>query len=265
MVLTEDLNQLKNKQDDTGILTIYLNTDVSDQSQTRGEWKIRLKNGIKRLEEYAEKSDEKDEVKVLKKLLDQAHQHIFDQQMNMQKSFVLIASADGEIWTAKILQVPVESSFHWESKPATNQLEELQNEYPATGIIVIQQRDVTLLDTALGEVRDEKKYSWDLEKEDWVDYDDQSSPPSAADTSIDDFNRRFEENKHRWYKSLAPVLIKELKSRNLNGAYLVGSNESVTELGQHLDTSHIKGKITKNLGSKPATEILNQVYDEAIR
>ena len=261
MALAEELNEIKSKKDDLGILTIYLNTDLSEQD----EWKIRLKNGTKRLEEYAEKSGEKEGKKALKNLLREANAYIHDQQKNMQKSLVLIASADGDLWTAKTLQVPVESSFHWDTEADTTQLEELQEKYPATGIIVTQQRDVTLIDIALGEVRDEKKFSWDLEKEDWVDYDDQSSPPSAADTSIDDFQRRFEENKHRWYKSLAPVLTKELKNRGLIGAYFVGSKESVSELTQHINDSHIKGKIAKNLGSKPAHEIVNIVYGEDIR
>ncbi|SDJ11540.1 VLRF1 family aeRF1-type release factor [Natribacillus halophilus] len=260
MALTEQLNRINNKTDDLGVLTIYLNTE-SEQ----GEWKIRLKNGTKRLEEYAEKSDDKESKKALKKLLGEANTHIHDQQMNMQKSFVLIASADGDIWIARTLQVPVETSFHWEKQADTGQLEDLQERYPATGVIVTQQRDVTLIDTALGEVRDEKKFSWDLEKEDWVDYEDQASPPSAADTSVDDFQRRFEENKQRWYKKLAPVLTRELKKRNLTGSYFVGSKETVSELTQHISDSYIKGKIAKNLGSKPAHEIVNQVYGENVR
>ncbi|QQK79434.1 hypothetical protein HUG20_05700 [Salicibibacter cibi] len=261
MALDQELNKIKRKKDELGILTIYLNTDLSEHD----EWKIRLKNGIKRLEEYAEKSGEKKGKKALKNLLREANAYIYDQQKNMQKSLVLIASADGDIWTAKTLQVPVESSFHWDTEADTAQLEELQEKYPATGIIVTQQRDVTLIDTSLGEVRDEKKFSWDLEKEDWVDYDDQSSPPSAADTNIDDFQRRFEENKHRWYKNLAPVLTKELKNRGVNGAYFVGSKESVSELTQHISDSYIKGKVAKNLGSKPAHEIVNAVYGVDIR
>lgn len=261
MALAEELKEIKSKQDELGILTIYLNTDLSEQD----EWKIRLKNGIKRLEEYAEKSGEKEGKKAVKYLLREANAYIYDQQKNMQKSLVLFASADGDLWTAKILQVPVESSFQWDVAADTDQLEEIQEKYPAAGIIVTQQRDVTLIDVALGEVRDEKKFSWDLEKEDWVDYDDQSSPPSAADTSVDDFQRRFEENKHRWYKNLAPVLTKELKNRGLNGSYFVGSKEAVSELTQHIGDSYIKGKIAKNLGSKPTHEIVDQVYGSDIR
>lgn len=34
------------------MLTVYLNTDRSDPDQQGGEWKIALKNGFNRLEEY---------------------------------------------------------------------------------------------------------------------------------------------------------------------------------------------------------------------
>ncbi|QDI90915.1 hypothetical protein EPH95_06755 [Salicibibacter halophilus] len=264
MTISKEIQKIKEKKDDIGVLTIYLSTDISDQSQTRGEWKIRLKNGMNHLEDYAKNSENKEEKKALKNLLEKAHTHIYDKQKDMQKSFVIMASADGELWKVKVLQAPVETSFHWEKQAETEQLEQLKDEYPETGIIVTQQRDVTFIEAALGEIRDEKTFTWDLKKEDWVDYQD-PSPPSATDTSHDDFQRRFEENKHRWYKSLASLLTKEIKNRNLDGVYLVGSKSATGDLGQHLDQTHLKGTITKNLGSKPSHEILNEVYNDKIR
>ncbi|SDI83770.1 VLRF1 family aeRF1-type release factor [Natribacillus halophilus] len=264
VTMAKELKRIKEKEDDIGILTIYLNTDISDQSQTRGEWQIRLKNGMNDLEDYAKKSESQEEKNALKNLLDKAETKIYDKQKDMQKSFVLMASADGQLWKVKILQAPVETSFHWERQAETGQLEQLLHEYPETGIIVTQQRDVTFIQAALGEIREEKKFHWDLKKEDWVDYQD-PSPPSATDTSEDHFQRRFEENKHRWYKSLASILTKEIKNRNLNGVYLVGSKVSTRDLGQHLDETHVIGTVPKNLGSKPSHEILNEVYNDQIR
>ncbi|QQK75598.1 hypothetical protein HUG15_08495 [Salicibibacter cibarius] len=264
VTIAKELKRIREKEDDIGVLTIYLNTDISDQSQTRGEWQIRLKNGVNDLEGYAKKSNNQEEVKALKNLVEKAHNYIYDKQKDMQKGFVLMASADGQLWKVKILQAPVETSFHWERQAETKQLEQLLHEYPETGIIVAQQRDVTFIEAALGEIRDEKIFHWDLKKEDWVDYQD-PSPPSATDTSHDNFQRRFEENKDRWYKSLASLLGKEINRRNLNGAYLVGSKAATGDLGKHLDQAHLKGTITKNLGSKPSHEILNEVYNDQIR
>ncbi|WP_252314528.1 hypothetical protein [Sinobaca sp. H24] len=43
----ENIKKLSNMKDETGILSIYLNTDFTEGSQQGGEWKIRLKNGLK--------------------------------------------------------------------------------------------------------------------------------------------------------------------------------------------------------------------------
>ncbi|WP_042428571.1 VLRF1 family aeRF1-type release factor [Geomicrobium sp. JCM 19039] len=135
-----------------------------------------------------------------------------------------------------------------------------------TGVIVTQKRDVLLIDTALGEVRDELKFHWNFETDDWVQRDaGHTSAPGGADTAADEFDRRFEENMQRWYKKLAPILTKELKSRDLDDAYFVGSKEMTDELTQHIDDSKIRGKVQKNLGSKPTHEILNTVYGESLR
>ncbi|MGY4690569.1 VLRF1 family aeRF1-type release factor [Salibacterium sp. K-3] len=266
MTLADELKTYKQQEDETGILTIYLNTDFGDGSQHGGEWKIRLKNGLKRLKEYVETSGTKEEQKAYKKLADKANQHIYDQQMNLQKGFVFMASADGEFHVEKIIQVPVETEFHWETYPVLDQLEEMQAEFPAVGVLLVQKSDVVLIDAALGEIRDEKHFSWEVESEDWRQYKGNASSDrtSSGSTQVDEVQHRFEENRHRWYKNLAPVLDKEVKDRNLHGVYLVGSKESIEDLEEHLNTTIIN-KIPKNLISKPSHEILNTVYDEEIR
>ncbi|SFM03661.1 VLRF1 family aeRF1-type release factor [Salibacterium qingdaonense] len=266
MTLADELKTYKQQEDQTGILTIYLNTDFADGSQHGGEWKIRLKNGLKHLKEYIETSGTKEEEKAYKKLADQANKEIYDQQMNLQKGFVFMASADGEFHVEKIVQVPVETAFHWESYPVVDQLEELQTEFPAVGILLVQKSDVVLIDAALGEVRDEKHFSWEVESEDWKQYKGNASSDrtSSGSTQVDEVQQRFEENRHRWYKQLAPVLDKEIKNRNLRGVYLIGSKESIEEVEEHLNSTIIN-KVTKNLISKPAHEILNIVYDEEVR
>ncbi|WP_018923390.1 VLRF1 family aeRF1-type release factor [Salsuginibacillus kocurii] len=266
MALLEDVASLKNKTDETGVLSIYLSTDFSQQSQQTGEWKILLKNGLKRLREYIEASGTHEELKTFKKISEQASKQIHDQQVNMHRSVILFASADGDIWTERYLQVPVETEFHWEKHPETTQLETLQKNYPTTGVILVQQRDVVLMDTALGEIRDEVQYSWDLESEDWKEYKGTSAQIRVASgtTDFDEFQQRFEENRQRWYKSLGSVLDREVKKRKLNEVYLIGSQDSINDLGKHLNTN-ITNTISKNLFSHPGHEILNHVYNEDIR
>ncbi|MDQ0300810.1 hypothetical protein J2S78_003278 [Salibacterium salarium] len=266
MALIEDLNDFKHQTDETGILTIYLNTDFADGSQHGGEWKIRLKNGLKKIKEYIDTSGTKEEQKAYKKLADMANQHIYDEQMNLQKSFVFMASVNGEFLVEKILQVPVETEFHWETYPVLDQLEELQTEFPGVGVILVQKSDVVFIDAALGEIRDEKQFSWEVESEDWKQYKGNASADRTASGSnqVDELQQRFEENRHRWYKNLAPVIDKEVKQRQLAGLYVVGNKESIRDVEQHLNTKIIN-TIPKNLISKPSHEVLNIVYDEEVR
>ncbi|WP_240375802.1 VLRF1 family aeRF1-type release factor [Bacillus piscicola] len=266
MGLHEELKNLEKVHDDTGVLTIYLNTDLGNGDQQNGEWKIRLKNGLKKLREYIEQDGTKDELKAYKKLADKANQRIYDVQTDMQKSFVFIASADGDIHSEKILQVPVETQFHWETAPVLNQLVEMQSEFPPAGIALVQKSDVVLIDTALGEIRDKKIFNWEIETEDWKQYEGTAAASliSSGSTQIDGFKRRFDENRQRWYKKLAPEIDKTVKKREMQGLYLVGDKEYVQELEKHLG-SEVLNVIPKNLISKPDHEVINEVYEENIR
>lgn len=262
----EQVNALKSQYDETGILTIYLNTDAGDRGKQGQEWKIRLKNGLKRLKEYIEKSGSKEELKAFKSLADQVNQAITDQQRNFQKSYIYIATASGDVLVEKIVQAPVETSFHWEKEPVTDQLEQIQKTYPATGIVLMQKSEVLFIDAALGEIREEKRYNWEAESEDWREYKGNAPPERTASgtTQVDEVERRFDENRIRWYKKLAPLIDKEIKNRHLSGLYLVGSKEYLRDIEKHLG-SKIMDTIPKNLISKPSHEVLNVVYDKEVR
>lgn len=263
MSLAKIIKEIKSKRDDTGILTIYLNTDGSAGNISNGEWKIQLKNGFKELQNQVKSKDNPEELKALKKLQDKAEKEIVENQKDMRKGFIFIASADGELWRARVLQVPVSTSFQWDKTAETQQLEELEQRFPETALIVLQQSEVTFIETSLGIIRDTRHFSWDVESENWIDYED-ATQPLARGGGKDEFQKRFEENKNRWYKTLAVQLTKEIKNRKLEGAYLVGSKEAVAEMEPHMNAAHLKGIVTKNLGSKPDHEILNEVFETLI-
>ncbi len=263
MSLAKTIEEIKEKRDNTGVLTIYLNTDASAGNLSNGEWKIHLKNGLKELKEELKEKDNQSELKALKKLQDKVEKEIAAYQREMRKGFILVASADGELWKARVLQVPVSTSFHWGETAETQQIEELEQRFPETALVVVQQADVTFIETSLGIIRDTRKYSWDVDSENWIDYDE-ATQPLARGGGKDEFQHRFEENQHRWYKSLAVQLEKEVKNRGLEGVYLVGAKESVAEIESNMSPNNVKGIITKNLGSKSDHEILNEVFETLI-
>src|SRR5699024_7327760 len=163
MSLAKIIEEIKSKHDETGVLTIHLNTDASSGNLSNGEWKIHLKNGLKELKE--EVKDKPSELKALKKLQDKVETEIAVHQREMRKGFILIASADGELWRARVLQVPVTTSFHWGKTAETQQIEALEQQFPETALVVVQRAKGTFIETSIRIIRDTKNKSSDRARE----------------------------------------------------------------------------------------------------
>ncbi|TWI53591.1 VLRF1 family aeRF1-type release factor [Halalkalibacter nanhaiisediminis] len=258
MVLKKELQKLQTQICKEGYLTIYLNTDQSSGDQQKGEWKIRLKNGLKKLEEYIEVS-EKENINAYKKLKKRVTSEIHDLQADMPKSVLVIASADGD-WLLEKLQIRVENEFHWEKQPILEQLEKLQRKFPKSGILLVQKRDLSIIETSLGEVLEQLSYQWDLENEDWKQYEGVAATERVASGANhrDQFEQRFEANQQRWYKQLASVIQKKAKNKGWQKIYLVGPPELINEFEKYLTYDEID-KIKKNFNDLKPHEIVNDV------
>src|SRR5699024_8301267 len=128
-------------------------------------------------------------------------------QIEIRKGFILVASADGELWKARIPQVPVTTSVHWGKTAEMQQIKELEQRIPETALVAVQQPAVTFIETSLEIIRDTRKYSGDVESEDWID-SEEATTSRASGGGKDEFQHRFAENQHRWYKNLAAQLDK---------------------------------------------------------
>src|SRR5690625_2378757 len=85
------------------ILTIYLNTHPS-----LSDWKIRLKNGLKRTKEYIEASSTH-EVDIFLKISKKVEQKIQDKQTSLTNSFICFATSDRIL--LYLLQIPVQNDL----------------------------------------------------------------------------------------------------------------------------------------------------------
>ncbi|WP_176554206.1 VLRF1 family aeRF1-type release factor [Bacillus sp. Marseille-P3800] len=263
MSLAKDLKRLKQIQCDNGCLTIYLQTGKTSVDQQKGEWKIRLKNGLKKLEEYLEVSDNDPELHAFKKLKKQAEQQIMELSTNMPKSIVFIGSSEGDVQLKK-LQVPVENDFRWEKHPVVDQLEALEEKFPLSGIVMIKKTDVHTVETSLGEVIEEKQYSWDIESEDWKEYVG-ARPQAEAGAALhrEQYADRFDANQQRWFKKIAQKIEKESKQKNWSTMHLVGSPDQTSEFARQL--SNHDPKISKrNLAKLKSHEIVKELNEEVV-
>ncbi len=260
------LNKLENYHTEkpNRVFTMYLNTDPADPDQQGGEWRLQLKNGLNNFETYLQEDGDSDEKRNYWAVKEKVQHYINENERNLKKSVIIIATADEDIWFAETLQMPVKTEFFWEEQPQLRQLKELQKSFPKTGIILTQKDQVKYIDAELGTVKDTALYELDLDTEDWR----QHQGPHRADSNLgsggaktskkDELAERFEANRARWYKSIAPELDQIAKKHHWERIYLVGPSDEVNDLEQHMNKK-VEGKVNKNLLDHEETKVLNEV------
>lgn len=244
MALSESLERLKNARCERGILTIYLNTLRTRNS----EWKLRLKNGLKKWQEYIEARGNEQELKDYIMIKNKIMKEMKDQQRNLQKSIVIIASADEQIWEVHHLQLEIENEFHWETYPVINQLEKIHEKYPTVGIIVLRRKEVVAINTSLGEIIEESYFSLDPSKE----YD------REAFTNQNIVNTDSEKNITRSLKEIGATINRLAQTKKWKEVYMIGQQEFIEEMKKHLKVRLIK-VIPKKLYNKPPQQIVGEI------
>lgn len=265
MALFEKIQSLRGKERSRpgGILSIYLDTDRSKPENLNGKWKVILKNGLKKLEEYLGAQRAEEEKIRFSKLANKVEKEINHLQRDHQKSLILFASDDLELWEIEILQVEVKDGFHWEEKVVLGQLESINEQHPPCGIILAQMDEIRVVDTALGQVLDDFKYEWEVETEDWTTY--KGTAPSSGRQEVssslqtDTFDKRNEVHQSREIKKALPKLQRTAKNRRWKGIYLVGNTAFTDTLKEGLPHLSLFDTITKNLQTSPPHEILDKV------
>ncbi|MFC0523814.1 VLRF1 family aeRF1-type release factor [Pontibacillus salicampi] len=265
MSMEKELKKLENyyvtKPD--GILTMYLNTDLADPEQQGGEWKIHFKNGMNNFDHYLMESGDKDEKRNFRAIKEKLETYIQDYERNLSKSLIVFASSDGELFFAQPVQMPVKTEFFWEDHPVLDQLHQLTEQFPKTGVVLVQQENVKILEAELGALQDTTHYELDLNTEDWRE----ATGPHQAQATMgkggknpqkEEFEDRFRAHQQRWYKRLAPTLDKMAKDRNWQEIYLVGAREEAEEIESNMNKP-VKEVVNKNLLEHEETKVLNEV------
>src|SRR5690606_7535272 len=214
----------------------------------RDEWKIRLKNGLKRIEEYIFASQQ-EQIKQFTDIKAKVVSAIKDNQTTFKHGFICFASAD-QIFM-KHVQVPIKTRFYWEDQPVTKPLEHLRSKYPKSGVVLLQSEKVAILDTLLGELKGEVHYTFDLQNEHWKQYKGLAFGAiiSSSANHRDKYSHRLKQNKARWLKSLIPKIEKHAKDGEWEGIYLVGPAELTKDIQPHLNT-RILGILSRNFSGK---------------
>ncbi|MFD1206863.1 MULTISPECIES: VLRF1 family aeRF1-type release factor [Sporosarcina] len=264
MSIAEELKKLKEFSCNTRcVLSVYLNTNPADPEQQKSAWKIQLKNGLKRIDEYLQASDDQQEIQAYKKVKDKVMKEIEDHQNDLNKGVVIFASAEPELWSVHYVQVQVKTNFYWEDHPIVEQMEYMLKAYPQAGIILPSFGEVRILDTAMGFINDEKKYSFDSGLEVWREQKglNSSFQRGTGGSHTDDLDQRLKENLERFYKEMGSIVDKMKKERQWKEVYVVGEAELANSFSRTMRDKPTNS-IYKNLNNVEPKKILHQVFEK---
>lgn len=243
-----DLEKIKQSP----VLSIYLNTFPANDV-----WKIRLKNGLKKMQEYIAISEPKSE-NLLKSICKKVELKIRDHQTSLGRSIICFASEKHLF--LYVLHIPVENDFKWDIGPATKQLNHLIQTYPKSGVIILQNNLITLISTELGELINETQFSFQLDRDHWKQYKGVSHHPQRAGGAIhrDLIDKRFKENLFRWYRSVIPQIEQYARRYQWQDIYLAGPPELTAEIKKRLNR-RVTNEINRNFANESATTILEKM------
>lgn len=237
---------------DGPVLSIYLNTNPRSE-----DWKIQLKNGLKKTAQYVEAGNPQ-QSKQVAAICDKVDAAVTDSlRSEMTNSFICFATTEQVL--IYHLQVPVENDFQWHEQPKTDQLQALFDTYANTGVLLLQHDKITLISTVLGRLEDEVSYELDLEKEDWKQYKGLAFGGiiSSSATHTHQFESRLRENQARWYREIVPTIEKYAKDKQWNGVHLAGP-AALTHTMKELLHLNVVGETTKNYAGTSADEVLEK-------
>ena len=264
MALSKELQTLKEfHSSERCVLSVYLNTNKGDPVQLNGGWKIHLKSGLKRIEEYLVASNDEKEVEAFNELKKKVTNEIESNQSNLRKSVVIFASIDPELWSVHYVQVPVKTSFHWENLPMTEEMEYMYKAYPEAGIILPSFGEVRIIDTAMGAVKSETTYEFDPNLEGWGERVTPSAAHNQGNSSskVDAIEPRLRENLHRFYKGMEAIVAKLKKKHGWHEIHVSGEADLANAFAETLREKPASC-IYKNLNNSKASDVIHQVFEK---
>lgn len=279
MTLYDEIQKLKAFQcEDRCVLSVYLNTNPADLNAQNGAWKIHLKNGLKRLDEYLTASQNEKEMKTYKELRKKVEKEIMDNQNDLQKGVVIFASPHEDLWSVHYVQIPVKTSFHWEDKPVLDELRYMYKAYPYAGIVLPNLKGLRIIDTSMGIINEEIFHEFDSGLDVWAEQKGvhSSTHTSGSNTgsfggashvggnsgsAADDFQFRMKENLERFYKDMGSKIEKLKKERHWDEIHVVGEAEHAKSFAKALNNKPTSC-VFKNLSNTNPGQIIHEVFEK---
>ncbi|MCT8136827.1 hypothetical protein H1D32_03075 [Anaerobacillus sp. CMMVII] len=257
MGLQNVVEKLRSNEYKGSVLTIYLNTDRGECQNS--SWKIRLKNGLKRLEEYVALSYGEKERKRLKKLTKKVEKTIYDARTNLQKSVVIFASEEDKLFSVHYLQVSVENEFFFEGSPELSQIEKIQKNYERSGVIIANEAEIILMHSELGDLEVINKFEFEAYTDDWRLFEGTTASERMGTRANhrDHYQERYEANQQRWLRSIISVIEKSASQQKWSHVHIIGQANYLALLENELNIP-IKNVLRKTVSTINQKKVINR-------
>jgi len=241
-------------------LTIYLNTEPT--ANTQPEWKIRLKNGFKKLAEYTQAGEEPRYLDMLMELQAKVEEKVENSRTEMKKGLIIVADSSGGLFFCEKIQTGVPNAFYFESEPHLEELQALMSRCPAAGIVQLSNDTVTVLDSLLCEINAEYYYEWDMINDEFRERPSTSTSDlkSASNKQRENYSEPWEVIRPRWIKRLTPIIERMAREHQWEEIILSGEKQIASQVKEALNSKISVHIVPKNLSNMPSHNVLQEAY-----
>ena len=259
---------LIDSETDGPVLSVFCRTDPRDpanSSETPG-WLVALRNGLR--DAAATVEGDHDATEAIRRLSKEAEKRLTGASAHERgRSVALFLSADGTIDIFHTFQIPVREDFvAFESGVVIWPAMDLLDRGQRTGIILLSQDQIRLLEWEDGVVKDLESSVYNLELGDWRQYRGVGGAGRTQHSAshIESYEDRVHAWRSRFMKDAAKAIAESTKDLELERLVVVADGDLGTDfrdaLPQELN-ERVVAMVALNLIDSPAPDVAHHLYE----
>jgi hypothetical protein len=218
MITRDDLHRLATADPDRAVLSVYARTDPRDPANTAATpaWEVALRNGLRAVADRLEAADDRDARLRFRDLRTTVEECVLALEPHERaRSVAWLFDEDGATIARYALQLPLrgDAVVH-DVKPYVSLLADVVDRGAPTGVVLVSNERVRLLQLEQGEVSEPDASVFELELGDWRTYGGSSggSPARGVQTTShqEHYRARVDEQRDRLYAAAAESTTKRL-------------------------------------------------------
>ena len=217
------------------VLSAYLAVDARRGEGRGSGWRLRFRAAARDLVDH---STDRTEAQALIRLVRWVEQQLDSlSTADVRRGIALFATERPRHLELFTLPRPVHDRVVWADAADLGPLEQLTEDHPTTGIVLIDDRSARLITARLGQASDEQSFLFDLDSSDWrrMEGPAPGALRASGTTQTDRYARRVQASESRWLRGLGPTI--QAMSRDARWARVVlvsppGFQLDVGDLGQ---------------------------------